>query len=110
MDTRPAASSVNLIITDPEIARQISESGIPKHPSLAETMEPLAGRLNMLTTDGAFWKKWRSIFNPGFSVQQVISQVPSIVECGEAFVKILDDHASAQHVFRLEEEVRIYIC
>jgi hypothetical protein len=29
----------------------------------------------------------------------------SMVECAEAFVKILDEHASAKSVFRLEEEV-----
>jgi cytochrome P450 len=39
-------------------------------------IEPLAGKMNMLSTDGAFWKKWRGVFNPGFSIQQVISQVP----------------------------------
>jgi cytochrome P450 len=58
-----------------EIARQVSESGIKKHPNLGEVLEPLAGKLNILTTDGALWKKWRSIFNPGFSIQQVLSQV-----------------------------------
>lgn len=106
MDTRPAAGTVNLIVADPEAARQVSESDLPKHPSLGEVIEPLAGRHNILSTDGAFWKKWRSIFNPGFSIQQVVSQVSSIVECGEIFIKLLDEHAAAGRVFRLEEEVR----
>ena len=87
-----------------EVAREISESGLPKHSSLTQVIEPLAGKNNMLTTNGQLWKKWRSIFNPGFSVQQVISQVPTIVECGEAFINILDEHALADRVFRLEEE------
>jgi hypothetical protein len=30
-----------------------------------------------------------------------------MVECGEAFLKILNEHAKADRVFRLEEEVRI---
>ncbi|KAH8726829.1 cytochrome P450 [Phaeosphaeriaceae sp. PMI808] len=33
----------------------------------------------MLTTEGEFWRKWRSIFNPGFSIQQVVSQVSMYV-------------------------------
>ncbi|KAF2030376.1 cytochrome P450, partial [Setomelanomma holmii] len=107
MDTRPV-SSLNLIVADPsdspEIGRQISESGLKKHPSLGEVIEPLAGKMNMLSTDGVFWKKWRSIFNPGFSIQQVVSQVPAIVECGQSFIKLLDEHAKADRVFRLEEE------
>jgi cytochrome P450 len=59
------------------IAQQVSDSGLHKHPGVANVVNPLAGKLNMLTTEGAVWKKWRSIFNPGFSVQQVISQVPT---------------------------------
>ena len=87
-----------------EIARQISESTLLKHPNLAEVIKPIAGSKNILTAEGAMWKKWRSVFNPGFSVQQIVSQVPAIVQCTEAFVKILDQHASANRLFRLEEE------
>jgi cytochrome P450 len=105
MDTRPAGADVTLIVADPEIARQLSESGLPKHPTLATVLEPLAGKHNLVTSEGSVWRKWRNIFNPGFSTQQVISQVPAIIECGEAFVKLLDDHAAASRVFRLEEEV-----
>lgn len=93
-----------LLTYDREVARQISESGMPKHPSLTEVIEPLAGKKNILTTEGLLWKKWRAVFNPGFSIQQIVSQVPVIVECAQAFVKLLDQHASANRVFRLEEE------
>jgi cytochrome P450 len=59
-----------------EVARQVSEATVNKHPTLGAVLEPLAGRYNMLTTtDYAFWKKWRSIFNPAFSNQQVMSMV-----------------------------------
>ena len=30
-----------------------------------------------------------------------------MVECGESFIKLLDEHAMADRVFRLEEEVRL---
>jgi cytochrome P450 len=60
-----------------EIAQQVSESGLYKYPGVADVVNPLAGKLNMLTTEGAVWKRWRSIFNPGFSIQQVITQVPT---------------------------------
>lgn len=88
------------------MARQISESTLPKHPVVNDVIGPLAGKLNMLSAEGAFWKKWRGIFNPGLSIQQIVSQIPTIVECVEGFVKLLDEHAAAKHVFRLEEEVR----
>lgn len=86
------------------MAREVSESGLGKHKTLIDVMEPLAGKGNMLVTEGALWKKWRSVFNPGFSTQQVTSQVPTIVKCAEAFTRILDDHATKNQVFRMEEE------
>lgn len=104
IDNRPASSIILLVVADPDVAREVSESGIPKHPSLIDTIEPLAGKRNILTTEGQLWKKWRSVFNPGFSIQQVVSQVPVIVDCAQAFVNLLDQHAAADHVFRLEED------
>ncbi|KAL6705889.1 hypothetical protein ACN47E_006349 [Coniothyrium glycines] len=104
LDNRPASGIITMVIADPEVARQVSESGLPKHPSLASVIEPLAGKLNILTMDGALWKKWRTVFNPGFSIQQVVGQLPAIIDCAEAFIKILDAHAQATRVFRLEEE------
>lgn len=73
---------------------------------MVDFLEPLVGRVNMVTTSGPLWKRWRSAFNPGFSVQQLVGQVPAIVDCGQEFVKLLDDHASANRIFRMEEEVR----
>lgn len=75
-----------------------------KHPALRETLRPLAGQENMVVSDGAIWKKWRSVFNPAFSVQQLMAQVPLIVDCGERFTQILDRLAVNNELFRLEEE------
>lgn len=58
----------------------------------------------IVTAHDQLWKKWRSVFNPAFSIQQVVSQVPVIVECAQAFINLLDQHAAADHVFRLEED------
>lgn len=63
------------------------------------------GKVNMLTTSGPLWRKWRSAFNPGFSVQHLVGQVPMIIDCCKDFVRILDEHSSADRVFRMEEEV-----
>ncbi|KAF2823462.1 cytochrome P450 [Ophiobolus disseminans] len=104
VDARPI-SALSLFITDPDIAQRVSESTLAKPPVLGAVLEPIAGKLNMLSTANyALWKKWRSIFNPGFSIQQIVSQVPVMVGCGQAYVKILDEHVSANRVFRLEEE------
>jgi cytochrome P450 len=79
-------------------------SNLPKHEQVRNVLEPLMGPQNLLTTDGALWKKWRTIFNPGFSVQHLMTQVTTIIDCTEAFIKNLDRHSTAGRVFRLEEE------
>ncbi|KAJ8109432.1 hypothetical protein OPT61_g7458 [Boeremia exigua] len=103
IDPRPF-STVSLVIVDPDVARQVAEVDLPKHPILVDVLEPFMGRVNMLTTSGPLWKKWRSAFNPGFSVQNIVGQVPMMVDCCREFVRLLDEHSSADRVFRMEEE------
>jgi len=72
---QPSAST--LLTYNREIARQVSDSALTKPPVLGTVLEPIAGKFNMLSTaDHTLWKKWRSIFNPGFSIQQIVSRVP----------------------------------
>lgn len=88
-----------------DAARQVVDADLLKHPLTVETLEPFAGKINMLTASGPSWKKWRSMFNPGFSVQHLIGQVPMMVDFCQKFVQLLDQHASTDRVFRMEEEV-----
>ena len=88
-----------------DVARQVAEADLLKHPVLVNALEPFVGKVNMLTTSGPLWKKWRSAFNPGFSVQHLIGQVPMVVDCSQEFVRLLDEHSSADRLFRMEEEV-----
>jgi cytochrome P450 len=53
--------------------------------------------------NGALWKKWRSIFNPGFATAHLMSLVPGIVDDGLVYADVLDEHAGSGKVFRLEE-------
>lgn len=76
-----------------------------KHPLTVTTLEPFAGKINMLAASGPLWKKWRSVFNPGFSVQHLVGQVPMMVDCCQKFIRLLDEHASSDRVFRMEEEL-----
>lgn len=88
-----------------DAARQVVEADLLKHPLTVETLEPFAGKINMLTASGPLWKKWRNVFNPGFSVQHLVGQVPMMVDYCQKFVRLLDEHASSDRVFRMEEDV-----
>lgn len=78
---------------------------LPKHPGLAEFMVHLAGPGDIVSTsDWPHWKKWRSIFNPGFASAHLITLASSIVDESLIFVDTLQKHAEKGHAFRLEEE------
>ncbi|KAF2192569.1 cytochrome protein [Zopfia rhizophila CBS 207.26] len=104
VDVHPVNAPM-MVILDPETAQEVSaNSGLPKHPNISDFIAPLAGKENLVTMEGSLWKKWRSIFNPGFSTSHLMAQIPTIVSCAQEFVRILDKHAARKDVFRLEEE------
>ncbi|KAH7127134.1 putative P450 monooxygenase [Dendryphion nanum] len=104
MDLYPLDHPV-MVVMDPEAATEIAEKvQLNKHGSLRNILAPLMGHENLIVSNGAFWKQWRAIFNPGFSVQHLMTQVSTIVDCVETFVDILDEQAVKNKVFRLEED------
>lgn len=53
--------------------------------------------------EGEEWKRWRKIYNPGFSAGNIQTLVPTIVEEVGIFVDILKDHARRRDMFSLDE-------
>ncbi|EME82297.1 uncharacterized protein MYCFIDRAFT_138822, partial [Pseudocercospora fijiensis CIRAD86] len=93
-----------IAVMDPDICQQFSVEHQPlKHPSLRTFLEPLCGKDDMLSIDGAKWKKWRSMFNPGFSTQHLTTLVPGIVDDCLTYCDILSERAKTKQIFRLEE-------
>ena len=55
-----------IAIMDPAISQAFSvEYQTKKHISLTHFLLDLAGKDDMVSANGAIWKKWRSMFNPG---------------------------------------------
>ncbi|OCL14842.1 cytochrome P450 [Glonium stellatum] len=103
LDLWPVNHSM-MVIHDPEIAHEIAAiSSLPKHQVLSDFLSPLGGPENLVTMEGPLWKKWRTIFNPGFSAAHLMTQVPAVVDCALKFAEILDGYAVRNEVFRLEE-------
>ena len=53
--------------------------------------------------DGAEHKRWRAIFNPGFSSTHLMTLVDGIVDDSMTFMEILGSHAERKDIFSLEE-------
>lgn len=94
-----------LYVMDPAISTMVTQDhSLPKYWGLKPYMIHLAGPGDIVSSNGAHWKKWRSIFNPGFAAGHLMTLTPFIVEQAEIFVKKLASHAAKGEVFRLEED------
>lgn len=105
LDLWPAADEM-LALFDKDIMQQLNvDHQLPKHPGMAIFMVPLAGPGDLVASNGAHWKKWRSIMNPGFAASHLMTLVPGIVDHSVIFTEKLAEHAEKGEVFRLEEDV-----
>ncbi|KAK4550094.1 hypothetical protein LTR36_003061 [Oleoguttula mirabilis] len=92
-----------MMIFDVDIMNEFTvKHNLPKHPAVADFMQHLGGPGNLVSSEGAEWKKWRSAFNPGFSATHLMSLVPAIVDDVLVFKDILTTHAENDHLFRME--------
>ncbi|MCJ1427413.1 hypothetical protein MMC29_005316 [Sticta canariensis] len=53
--------------------------------------------------EGPVWKRWGAILNPGFSINNIMSLVPSIIEEMTIFKNIIQAHAGNGDMFHMEE-------
>lgn len=98
LDLAPFAPST-LVLTSPDVLHQVTQvHPLEKFPSMRSFLKPLTSGLDIVTMRWQTWKKWRGIFNPGFSVGHLMTLVPSIAEKTRIFCKILRDHAEKQDV------------
>ncbi|KAK5162512.1 hypothetical protein LTR04_003558 [Oleoguttula sp. CCFEE 6159] len=90
-----------LVLATPEISQRVIN--FPKHEIIRPFMKHLTGEHNMVAMEGQEWKTWRSIFNSGFALKNMMALVPVIVEEGNVFCDVLQEHAEKADVFRMEE-------
>jgi cytochrome P450 len=103
MDLWPIADPF-LVVFDPELAAQFTTTySAPKYPGMKPFLIHLAGHGDMVSSDGPHWKKWRSVFNPGFASSHLMTLVPGIVNYVTIFANKLTDLSNKHEPFRLEE-------
>lgn len=97
-------SPLILIVLDPHMMYQLTQANsVPKYKGLRQFLRPLTGEDVLVTMEGPVWKRWRAVFNPGFSLNHIMRLVPSIVEEVMIFKNILQAHAEKRNMFQLEE-------
>ncbi|KAK7740261.1 hypothetical protein SLS63_001461 [Diaporthe eres] len=80
----------------------MADNSRPKHSQMREEFHILSGCNDLVNQEGQVWKMWRSIFNPGFSVKNLMSLVPAFLEEIQVFRDWLGDVAETGQVVQLE--------
>ncbi|KAI5863873.1 cytochrome P450 4V3 [Durotheca rogersii] len=108
LDLWPMAGSL-VMAYDAAAASQFTQSpSLPKDPVTRMFMEPLTGGNDLVSTEGAIWKTWRTRFSPGFSPRNLSALLPELLEEAQVFVNGLRNLAGKDGewgpVFKLEEK------
>lgn len=80
MDFWPVYPPLYVVFGPGPISQICNKYNLPKDAIVTQFMQPVTGGPNMLTLNGDEWKKWRSLFNPGFSSGAMLNNIPHIVD------------------------------
>lgn len=104
MDVWPMSEPM-LAVFHPDLMAQFTqEHSRPKHPLLHFEFGPFTQCKDLVTSDGEAWRRWRSIFNPGFSAKNILALVPDMLEEVQVFVKWLEGAAKSGKTVELEAQ------
>ncbi|KAK8880043.1 VerA protein [Apiospora arundinis] len=86
----------------------MSSRTLQKHPITKDFLRPLTEGLDILSSHGELWKKWRSAFNPGFSPRNIISLIPELLYEMQVFSENMEKRAGKDGawspVFQLQSD------
>ncbi|KAK8097727.1 cytochrome P450 [Apiospora kogelbergensis] len=80
MDVWPMSPPLLAVFRPDMMAQFTQDQSQPKHDNMKQEMKPFTGAADLATLEGQEWKTARSIFNPGFSLKNLLSLVPAFVE------------------------------
>jgi cytochrome P450 len=68
-----------VIVLDPDVAQYMTVTkNHPKHVVEVQSIDPLIGTGNVVTTDGARWKYLHKMLSPAFAVQHISKMRPAV--------------------------------
>lgn len=102
VDTWPFGPSI-LAVLSANGADQITVAhSLPKFTMLHEYVKPMTGGMDLISLEGQEWKFWRTVFNPGFSANHLMTMVPQMLKDIVVFCEILKERAASGEVFALD--------
>lgn len=91
-----------LVVGDPAVAASVTQGpSLPKHWVIQFSLRGLVGTRSLFTHEGQEWRNLRSMFNPGFSLTQLMTQVSDVADHIAVFRQILSQHADTGETIRM---------
>ncbi|KAF7960657.1 hypothetical protein EAE96_000331 [Botrytis aclada] len=89
LDTWPFGGEI-LVAVGPDSAYQMTQAHpLPKFDAMKEYLKPMTGGNDLVSMEGKEWRKWRTIFNPGFAAGHLMTLVPDLMKDMSIFCEIL---------------------
>ena len=102
LDTWPFGEQM-LIVASPNTLYQISqEHPLAKYHMLKSFLQPITEGLDIVTMEGQLWKKWRGVFNPGFSASHLMTLTSGIVEETGKFCERLQELCNIKEILAMK--------
>ncbi|KAK4175369.1 cytochrome P450 [Triangularia setosa] len=94
-----------LVVTTPSGASQCQTLSLIKPSLLTRPLEAIGGGPSLITMNGETHKRWRSLFNPGFSPGYLVGLAPMIADEVVVFCGLLRERARTKkgEVLQLED-------
>ncbi|KAI1635186.1 cytochrome P450 [Biscogniauxia mediterranea] len=104
MDPWPI-SYPTIAVYHPDMMNQfVQDNVLPKYYAMGQReFKHFTGGKDILNLEGQEWKMARSMFNPGFSVKNLLSLIPDFVEETLVFRQRLKQAAASGEVIKLED-------
>ena len=95
-----------LVLLSPKVMYQLTQAHqIPKFKGLRHFLRPITEEENLVTLEGATWKRLRNMLNPGFKAGHLYTLVAEMVEEIGTFKKLVKEHAKSGTFFYLEDAI-----
>ncbi|KAJ3544789.1 hypothetical protein NM208_g2862 [Fusarium decemcellulare] len=96
IDTWPFAAPLLLSLNANISSQFTQEHSLPKAHQQKHVLYPLTKNRDLSSMEGAEWRVWRKRLSPAFSVQNVTSRIPDVVEEVQDFVDFLKSKAGKE--------------
>ncbi len=106
IDTWPFGGSTLAVYHPGMMAQFTQDQSLPKHDMVHRELDPLTGCNDLVSMEGGEWKRWRAIFNPGFSAKNLTALLPAFLEEIQVLKEILEEAAKSGEILKLEDVVQ----